>query len=167
MDEHKLADIIVTNVTDIRQLILASQHENLVFREAFNRKMNNMQAELGWETATSLERLLIDQIVLCWKHLHDTITLQTEKTKQGISPDKSVFFDKAVDRSQRRYLHAVQSLALIRRMELPAVQLNFAKKQVNIVQGSTAHMSVQSPKCEKESSPLLATETSGIITSQE
>jgi hypothetical protein len=33
---------------------------------------------------------------------------------------------------QKRYLAAIKSLALIRKLSLPVLQLNFAKKQVNM-----------------------------------
>ncbi len=37
-----------------------------------------------------------------------------------------------IDRSRRRYLAAIRALAHLRRLQVPAVQVNVAEKQINV-----------------------------------
>ena len=43
------------------------------------------------------------------------------------------FYQRRIDRAQKRFLSAIKALALVRRLQLPAVQVNIGEKQMNIV----------------------------------
>src|SRR5262249_5954338 len=116
--------------TNSENTILSAQHDNLVLQHAFQRKMASMRTELGWDGASALERLLIERVVLCWNHLTTTEQKQAFKRKEGISLETAVYLDAAVDRAERRYLRAIQTLATLRRVELPAMQINVLAAQV-------------------------------------
>lgn len=121
-----------------RGVLDARYGKDLVLQEAYRRRMKRMRTELGEETASPLEKLLIERIVLCWHHLQDLEQTYYRGIRQdgGMSLEKSTFFQKALDRAQKRHLAAIQSLALVRRLQIPPVQVNIAEKQMNVVQGA-------------------------------
>jgi hypothetical protein len=45
-------------------------------------------------------------------------------------------YQKWLDRAHRRYLSALKTLATVRRLLVPAVQVNIADKQVNVASGA-------------------------------
>ena len=97
--------------------------------------------EAGWERLPvdlarpgdgELERLLVQQVALCWlklsytEHQHRHILTSGNATiKQGD------FWERRLSAAQHRYLRATEALARVRRLQLPAVQVNIAEQQVN------------------------------------
>jgi hypothetical protein len=79
-----------------------------------------------------LERLLAERIVLCWLEVHCLDPALSPKTEMPVR--HAEFCDRRRDRAHRRYLSALRSLATIRRLLVPSVQLNIGSKQVNIAQ---------------------------------
>ena len=47
-------------------------------------------------------------------------------------PPVGLYFQKAIAAAQKRHLAAIKALAEVRKLALPAVQLDIAKKQVNV-----------------------------------
>jgi hypothetical protein len=43
------------------------------------------------------------------------------------------FHRRRIDAAHRRYLAALKALATVRKLAVPALQINLAKKQVNVV----------------------------------
>ena len=136
LDAEGTAEGFVHSMTDTPSQILTIAHEHLVIQEALRRRLEQMKQELGWETATALERLLIERIVLCWHHLYRMETGYQRALKESLSLEKSLYYQKVLDRAQKRHLAAIQSLALVRRLQIPPVQVNIADKQMNVVQGA-------------------------------
>ena len=113
-----------------RALVQEVTGENLLFRESLERTMAKMKAELGGSQTTPLERLLVDRVVACWLQLHYADAKYAQQMKD-LSRDWGDYFQKRQDRAHLRYLSAIRSLALMRRLLLPAIQVNIAEKQVN------------------------------------
>lgn len=116
-----------------RMLVTSYAGKNLAFKEAIARKLVLLRAELTGPTSTPLERLLVDRVVACWLHLHH---LETKAGALQMSTD----YQRCLNASQKRYLAAIKTLALVRRLAVPLVQVNIAKKQVNV--GSMAGGSI-------------------------
>ena len=81
-----------------------------------------------------MPRLLVDQIVVCWLQVN-----QAERTcvgfyKDGGSMVEAEFHQRRLDRAQRCYLMAIKTLAQVRRLLAPTVQVNIAEKQLNVAQ---------------------------------
>ena len=97
--------------------------------------------EAGWERLPvdlarpgdgELERLLVQQVALCWlklaytEHQHRYILTNGSTTiRQGD------FWERRLSAAQHRYLRATEALGRVRRLQLPAVQVNIAEQQVN------------------------------------
>jgi hypothetical protein len=112
-------------------LIHSVARENLSWREALYRKMELLRAELEGPDATPLERLLVERIVACWLQLHHSdIWLAQQEGKLSIT--QADYHQRTRDRAHKRYLSAIKALALVRKLALPVLQVNIAKKQVNV-----------------------------------
>ncbi|HJZ94601.1 MAG TPA: hypothetical protein VKE40_27290 [Gemmataceae bacterium] len=115
-------------------LIRNAAGANLFFKEGLGAKMDQLRAELAGEQSTALERLLADRIALCWLSLHDAEARYAQA--QDLTIKQSDFWQRRIDAAHRRYLSAIRTLATVRKLALPALQVNIARKQVNVVAGS-------------------------------
>jgi hypothetical protein len=92
--------------------------------------MAKMKVELGYETAPALERLLIDQIALCWFRVGEAEAMYSQIMSQVHNDDKAQYAEKRLTACMGRYTRIVESLARIRRDVIPAVQVNIADQQI-------------------------------------
>ena len=87
----------------------------------------------GYHDAPILERLqLIENIVTAWLFVQRCETriafMQGQQSMRELE-----FWERRLSLAHRRYLTACESLAKIRKMNIPALQLNIGDKQINIV----------------------------------
>ena len=103
---------------------------NLVRQEAIARKCVALAQELAGPTPSPLERLLVERIVLCWLHLHyaEGLCLQM---KEGTFQQEE-FHQRRISKAHARYLSAIRTLAQVRRLGVPAIQVNVGQQQVNV-----------------------------------
>ncbi|MBW7959672.1 MAG: hypothetical protein H3C69_08950 [Candidatus Promineofilum sp.] len=93
-----------------------------------------LQKDLARPGDEELERLLVQQAALAWlklavteyQHAHFLIS-------GGETITKCDFWERRLSAAQRRYLRACETLARVRRLRLPAVQVNIGAQQVNQV----------------------------------
>lgn len=92
-----------------------------------------MQVDMAQPGDGALEKMLIQQVALCWlklaytEHQHEYFLTHSETIT------KSEFWERRLSAAQRRYLRACETLARVRRLQLPAMQVNIAEQQVNQV----------------------------------
>ena len=91
-----------------------------------------MREELGFPQASALERLLIDRVILCWLRLHHVEFHYTAVLENSIPLPRANYWERRLSAAQHRYLQACESLARIRKLIIPIVQVNIGEKQVNI-----------------------------------
>jgi hypothetical protein len=113
-----------------RILIEKFSGKDLTVKEGVRRKLESLRAELGGPSPTPLERLLVERIALCWLHLHHLEVVYG--SKESMTLDLGVYFQKCIDRAHRRYLSSIKTLAVVRKLAIPVLQVNIAKKQVNV-----------------------------------
>jgi hypothetical protein len=77
-----------------------------------------------------LETLLIGRVVTCWLQLHYWDVLAAQSTESTLR--QRDYLQRSQERAQRQYLSAIRSLAAVRRLLLPAVQVNIGAQQVNV-----------------------------------
>jgi hypothetical protein len=109
---------------------------NLLFKESLRQKVRLLRAELAGPNPMPLERLLVEQVVACWLHLYHLEAIYA--SKNGMSPELGRYYQRSITSAQRRYLAAIKTLALIRKLAVPVLQLNIAKQQVNVAGPSIA-----------------------------
>lgn len=107
--------------------------KNLLVKEDVRRQCERMRLKLAGNAASPLEKILADRIVLCWLTLNYYETIYAQ-TMGDLSLASSDFQQKRLDRAHQRYLSAVKSLAQVRRLQLPILQLNVGGQQMNIAE---------------------------------
>lgn len=83
--------------------------------------------DLAGEHPTPIERLQVDQVMLCWLDsvVDDTYLAQRQAT--GGSMTQGDYYQQ---RARQLYLRAVKTLARLRRLLAPSIQSNVADKQI-------------------------------------
>jgi hypothetical protein len=103
---------------------------NLLFKESLTRKLDLLRDELAGPNPTPLERLLVERIVACWLHLHHLEI--TYAQKESMSLELGSYYQRCISSAQKRYLAAIKTLAVVRKLAVPVLQVNIARKQVNV-----------------------------------
>lgn len=111
-------------------LVKEAAGENLHFREALLRKLELLRAELAGPAPSIIERLLAARAVTCWLVLHEAEVRYAQAGSMSLA--LADFRQRRIDRAHRRYLSALKTLALVRKMALPALQVNIAHKQMSV-----------------------------------
>jgi hypothetical protein len=118
--------------TVAKSFIKAMGGEDIGFREAMLRKMELLRAELLGESPTPVEKFLVEHIVACWLQVQDA-DLRAAQNQNNATMAQIDFFQRRMDATNRRFLAAIKTLATVRKLAVPMLQVNIAKKQVNIV----------------------------------
>ena len=109
----------------------ASGEKALYTQELFRRKCQALTRDLAGPNPTPLETLLVDRIVLSWLHLHYAETIYVQNMHE-LSITQSTFHQHRITAAHTRYLAAIRTLAQVRRLQVPAVQVNIAREQLNV-----------------------------------
>ena len=93
-----------------------------------------MADELARPDDGPLESLIIRQIVGAWVRLAYTEYAYNGALVAGNQTLKQAdFWERRLTAAERRYLRACETLARVRRLKVPAVQVNIAERQLNQV----------------------------------
>lgn len=114
--------------------------EDAVMRDYVNHQLGKMKRGLMGERPSPMERLLAERICMCWLHVQYAEWVYTAKTKAGTTLAHGDYLQRQVGRAQARYLAAVRTLAQVRKLLQPTVQVNIGEKQVNIAGGTQANI---------------------------
>jgi len=112
-------------------------------RVGLKTRLKELRRELGYEGASALERLLIEQVALCWLQHHLTEALHAEKMKGTVPLSYADFLDRTLAASQRRYLRACETLARIRKLTRSTLQVNIGERQINVAGDMTVSRKVE------------------------
>ena len=106
-----------------------TKKKDLAGREIIERQLELMREEVAGESASPLERLLAERVVMTWLQLQLFEALYS--TSLGnLNLSQGNYHQKRLDRAHRNHLSAIRTLAQIRKLA-PAVQINIAEKQIN------------------------------------
>ena len=116
--------------------LIASMEPSEVEQLILKAEATDIKTMLGYNKANQLEKLIIDEIMLCWTHEN-----QAHMILKNITFDRGEFsrashkhWQNNVTQCQKRYLRAIETLARVRKMNIN-VQFNIATnggKQVNV-----------------------------------
>jgi hypothetical protein len=113
-----------------QSLIAAAAGKNLSFKLALIRKLELMRAELEGSDPTPVERLLVERIVACWLQVQDADVRYAQA--KGLGMEWGTYYQRRMDRAHKRYLSAIKALAVVRKLAVPVLQVNIARKQINV-----------------------------------
>lgn len=121
------------NVATAAEEALVNLHagRSVLAREALRKKLRDMRAALAGPSPSPLEQLLVERVVMCWLHSYQADMVYARAVGQ-LPPQQVELYHRRQDRAARQYLKALRSLADVRRLLIPVVQLNVAQKQVNV-----------------------------------
>ena len=116
-----------------RALVESVSGKNELLKDALYRKLEMLRVELSGPSPSVLERLLVERVMACWLQVYSADVLYAQNLGK-LTPSQSEFFQRRQDRAHRRFLSAIRSLAQVRRLLFPAVQVNIGAQQVNAMQ---------------------------------
>ena len=108
---------------------IASTH---AIKASMTRGWEQLPRDLARPSDGELERLLVQQVVVAWLHLgYVEYQYSAVTTETGLTIKRAEYWERRLSAAQRRYLRATETLARVRRLQLPAVQVNIGNQQVN------------------------------------
>ena len=100
-------------------------------RLAIERQMRALITDLAGPTPSPLEQLLAERVGVTWLYLH--LAEEWYLTHcAGLHLVQHMYHERRIAMAHSRYLAAVRSLAQIRRLPEPNVQVNIAEQQLNV-----------------------------------
>jgi hypothetical protein len=106
--------------------VITSANSDPVTQDIIRANLLAFRKEIGYETAQSLEKGLIDQVALNWLRMISTEQLYNEKIKQGITMEGLLLMEKRLSIVQNRYFRALETLARIRKIRSSLIVMNIA-----------------------------------------
>ncbi|MDA1052704.1 MAG: hypothetical protein O3C40_19795 [Planctomycetota bacterium] len=104
--------------------------DNLAFREAIKRKLAALREELEGPTPSPTERLLVDRVVACWFQVQEADLRYAQAGDCSLA--QADYHLRRQDRAHRRFLTGMKTLATVRKLGLPVLQVNIGENQVNV-----------------------------------
>jgi hypothetical protein len=104
--------------------------EQPVIEEAAKAQMDQLRTELEGPAPTPIEALLAERAALCWFMVNTYETLFSQSKELSIG--QAEFHLRKIDSAHKRFLSAVATLARVRKLALPTLQVNIGKNQVNV-----------------------------------
>jgi hypothetical protein len=102
-------------------------------RQEYRREIDDYAAELAGPSPTPIERALAEVAATSWFALRTAEMLCGAADSARFTGAQAEPYHRRLDRAHRRYLNTIKLLAVVRRLAVPAVQINLARQQVNQV----------------------------------
>jgi hypothetical protein len=114
-------------------LVEAAVGNGTFAKTAVQRKLDTLRDELLGESSSPIERLLVDRVTVTWLALAIAEGVYNRSLADGLDAFEEDWHQKRVERAQKRHLAAVKTLAQVRKLGTPVVQVNIGEKQINLV----------------------------------
>jgi len=101
-------------------------------RQAIRRELERVRRTAAGADPSPIERLLADRVALCWLQATHADTEYAQRLQDGMTFAASEFYQRRCERAGRQLLKAIQTLATVRRLLGPTIQLNVAERQINV-----------------------------------
>lgn len=106
-------------------------------QECVLRRVEEMRTEFAYSESPPLERILIEQILVCYVNLYVLEINSAGKLCESHSLEAGLYWDRRLTGAQRRFRRACETLARVRKLSrnTPALQFNIATsggQQVNL-----------------------------------
>lgn len=107
-------------------------NKSVLAEEAAKRRLEAMRRDLSGPNPTPLEALLVERVCFCWLAMMNDDTQDALRYQKGSSFEAMETYSRRAETAQRRFLAAVKTLATVRRLAIPPVQVNVGQNQVNV-----------------------------------
>lgn len=119
MERHLDENLALVNANDISQHAFAKAVESCatsaLMKEIYQRKIEENRHGLGYQMASPIERMLIDQVVLCWFRLNSLEMIHASRTFESHSAEHGLYWDKRLNAAQRRFIKACETLTKVQK----------------------------------------------------
>jgi hypothetical protein len=112
-------------------LIDSAAGDNLAMAEGIRLRLAGLRSELAGPDPTPLIRVLAERAALCWCAVNEFE--RRYLSLDEITSRQAEWLDRRINSAHRRFLSAMKVLATVRKLAIPALQLNIAKKQINML----------------------------------
>jgi hypothetical protein len=109
---------------------------DVLVRELLLRRMDEVAAELAGPEPSAVERLLAERAAYCWHVVHTYERVYGESDVTTFRQDD--YHQRRIGAAHRRYLSSLKALAAVRKLAAPTLQINIARRQVNVAGTSEA-----------------------------
>ena len=117
--------------------VLADSGLNRDKRILIETGIDDRKKDFGYKDAPAIEKLLIEQIIVCWVLLQKAQVLYAVAQQPGVALPEADYWERRVSAANTRFLRASETLARVRKLSgLGVVQVNIGAQQVNVAQGS-------------------------------
>jgi hypothetical protein len=118
----------------------AGKDGNKQTKASLKEELCDVAAKLAGPSPSPAETLLAETAATCWFafRLNEAQYAASMRSEGGMTLAQSDHSQRRIDRCHRRFLSTVKALAAVRRLALPAVQINVARQQVNQITGGLA-----------------------------
>jgi hypothetical protein len=102
-------------------------------KEVLQREMEEQIQAYAGPAPSPIERTLAETATLSWFALRhfEASYVSSSQSEDGLTIRQADFHLRRIDRAHRRLLSTLKTLAMVRRLALPALQINVASQQVN------------------------------------
>ena len=101
--------------------------------------IDDLKKEFGYKDAPAIEKLLIDQIIVCWVLLQKAQMQYAAEQQQGTALPEADYWEHRVTASHMRFLRACETLTRVHKLSGPGtVQVNIGAQQVNVARVSNS-----------------------------
>jgi hypothetical protein len=112
-------------------LLTLAQFSSDMLKEGCRQRMDGIKAGLGFDAASELERLLIDEIALCWLRLGEAEAMYSQVHSATHQPEKAAYAERRLSACLTRYTRSCEALARVRRLSRGiSLQVNIAGQQI-------------------------------------
>lgn len=122
-------------------LLVPNKESSPVSRQVAVLEADRLFRQIAGEAPTPLETLLASRIVSC-SLVVDHYQKRLEVATTSGNMQSGLNWERRLDSANRRYLAAIKSLALVRRLQLPMLQVNIGQKQINLAQQGTNQVNI-------------------------
>jgi hypothetical protein len=131
-DERVMDALVVDKLIDW----CAGKQAKPTSKELLRDELCDFAAKLAGGSPSPIETLLAHTAATCWFafRMHEA-QYAASIVSDGMSLAQSEHAQRRIDRAHRRLLSTVKTLAAVRRIALPSLQINVARQQVNQLNG--------------------------------
>jgi hypothetical protein len=95
--------------------VIETISKSALMGELIQRQIKEKREAFGYKTAHIIEKMLIDQVILCSIRLNQVEMVHSAKTDESHSHDSGMYWEKRLSGAQRRFQKACETLAKVQK----------------------------------------------------
>ncbi|MCD9187266.1 MAG: hypothetical protein LUM44_12600 [Pyrinomonadaceae bacterium] len=95
--------------------VIKAISKSALMQELTRRQISEKRDSFGYKDSSLIEKMLIDQVILCHLRLNFVETIYTGKLEDRHSLEHGIYWDKRLNSAQKRFMNACETLSKIRK----------------------------------------------------